>query len=446
MSSKRSQKAKGHMHKSFGAIVGCSIAAVSPFSALIAQNVTLPPATAFRVQLDHRVRSHVGATVAGHLTEPVYLVDHEVIPAGSLISGSIRGTHPGSKSIRIRRLLAADFTPPRLPDVVFDSITLPAIGNQGGRVIAIEASAVQTDANVLTLGTKKQKQSIKSQIGSYIKQRKEEASEGLKQHKVGEIIEKWAVGQLPYHPEILWSDTRFNADLAMAATIPDTSHPVLVTEDLRGRLPEGTLHARLVSPLTSETAKKGDQVDAIITRPLLSPEGARLLVPEGTHLHGVVVQTKAARRWGHNGDLRFAFRNLDLPTADGSSHPTEIHGRLSAAETSGGQHVSIDEEGQAKASDGPAKFAEPALLGVLALAGGPDDEHPGTAVPGAAGFSSNGFGLVARVISLSTRNTSVIQGFAYYSLAKSVYFHFIAKGHDTTFPHDTEIEVTLSER
>ena len=296
------------------------------------------------------------------------------------------------------------------------------------------------------LGLRRKSNRIKGQIGSYINQRKQEASEGIKQHKVGEIIEKWAVGQLPYHPEILWSDTRFNADLATAATIPDTPHPQLGTEDLRGRLPEGALHARLVSPLTSETAKKGDPVDAIITRPLLSADGARLLVPEGTHLHGVVVQTKAARRWGHNGDLRFAFRNLDVPTAEGTTLATEIHGRLSAAETSGGQHVTIDEEGQAKASDGPAKFAEPALLGVLALAGQQEDHGSGTAVPGAAGFSSNGFGLIARVISLSTRNTSVIQGFAYYSLAKSVYFHFIAKGHDTTFPHDTEIEVTLSER
>lgn len=40
----------------------------------------------------------------------------------------------------------------------------------------------------------------------------------------------------------------------------------------------------------------------------------------------------------------------------------------------------------------------------------------------------------------------MIQGFACYSLAKSLYLNFLDKGHDTTFPHDTEVQVTLSER
>ncbi len=83
------------------------------------------------------------------------------------------------------------------------------------------------------------------------------------------------------------------------------------------------------------------------------------------------------------------------------------------------------------------------------MAATPDDGHhgEGTGVsPGATTVASNGFGLIARVVSLSTRNTNVLQGFAYYSLGKSLYFHFVAKGHDTTFPRDTEIQVTLSER
>lgn len=190
-------------------------------------------------------------------------------------------------------------------------------------------------------------------------------------------------------------------------------------------------------------------MEAIITQPLLSPDRSRLLVPQGTHLHGVVVQTKAARHLGRNGDLRFAFRHLDLPTADGSVRAAEIHGRLSAAETAPGQHVEIDEEGAAKANDGPGKYAEPVVLAILAGVATPDDDHhgPGDGIgPGAQTVSSNGFGLIARVVSLTSRNTQALEGFAYYSLAKSLYFNFIAKGHDTTFPRDTEIQVTLSER
>jgi hypothetical protein len=436
------------MRKIVSAILSCSTVILAAFLPLRAQEVTLKPDTALRIAIDHRVRSHIGALVSGHLTEPVYLVDHEVIPAGSLISGTIRCTHAAPRRERVRALLAADFTPPRVSDIVFESITLIVPGSSP-QVIPIDAPAERTDASVLTLGTKKQKQSIKAQVGDVIKQSKQDTVDTLKHHHFTETIEKWALGQLPYHPEMIWTGSRFNADLATATSIPDTPHPALPTEDLGGHLPEGALHARLVSPLTSETAKRGDPVEAIITQPLLSPDKSRLLVPEGTLLHGVVMQTKAARSFGRNGDLRFAFRKLDLPSADGTLTSTEIHGRLSAAETSAGQHVTMDEEGQVKASDGPAKYAEPLLLGVLAIAATPDDDHRGAESgvnPGAATVASNGFGLIARVVSLSTRNTNVLQGFAYYSLGKSLYFHFVAKGHDTTFPRDTEIQVTLSER
>ncbi len=331
------------MHKTFSAILGCGIVALAAPRPLTAQDVTLSPSTALRVVIDHRVRSHIGASVSGHLTEPVYLFDHEVIPAGSLVSGTIRNTHAAPRQDHVRRLLAADFTPPRVPDIVFDSITL-SLADATSRVISINAPAVQTDASVLTLGTLKQKQSIKSQIGGAIKQSKQDAVDNLKHHHYAEVVEKWALGQLPYHPEMIWTGTRFNADLATAVSVPDTPHLVLPAQDLGGRLPAGALHARLISPLTSETAKRGDPVDAIITQPLLSPDKSHLLVPEGTLLHGIVMQTKAARSFGRNGDLRFAFRKLDLASADGTVSSTEIHGRLSAAETAPGQHVSMDEE------------------------------------------------------------------------------------------------------
>jgi len=434
------------MHKTFLAILSCSMAALAGPPLLQGQEVTLAPATALRIEIDHRVRSHVGASVRGHLTEPVYLIDHEVIPAGSLISGTIRSTHGAPRRERVQRLLAADFTPPRVPDIVFESITLPAAG-VNGRIISINAPAVRTDARVLTLGTKKQRKSIKGQIGAAIKQNEHDAAESLKHHHFAEAIEKWAVGQLPYHPEMLWTGTRFNADLATPTSVPDTPHPVFPTEDLGGRLPEGSLRARLTSPLTSETAKRGDPVEAITTQPLLSADKSRLLVPEGTRLEGIVMQTKAARRFGRNGNLRFAFRKLDLPASDGTMTPTDIHGRLSAAESAPGQHVTMDEEGQVTASDGPAKYAEPLLLGVLAMAATPDPDHRGAGGgvnPGTTTVASNGFGLIARVVSLSTRNTNVLQGFAYYSLGKSLYLAVSSlkcNGVEGTVPVFHEVEV-----
>ncbi len=437
------------MRSSSRAIVGGVVAVLGAASILRAQDVTLAAATPLRIVLDHRVRIHKGASLHGRLTEPVYLVDHQVIPAGALVSGTIRGTRPGPKAEHIRRLLAADFTPPRVPEVVFTTIQLPANGSHAERVIQIDAPATLTSASVLTLGTQAKKRSLAGQATDLVKQRISDARDALRPHEATETVEKWAVGQLPYHPDILWSKTHFNAELATPATLPDTAHPALPVEDLRGRLPEGVLHAQLLSTLTSASAKRGDPVDAVITQPLLSPDRTKILVPEGTHLQGVVVRTREARRFGHNGDLRFAFRRLDLPTASGAVEITEIHGRLSAAQTAPGEHATIDEEGQVKAGNGPGKYAEPLVLAALAVVASPDPDHhgPGDGVrPGASTVASNGFGLIARVVSLSTRNTQVLQGFAYYSLAKSVYFNFVAKGHNITFPRDTEIQVTLSER
>ena len=416
---------------------------------LHAQDAVLAPGTALRVVLDHPARIHKGASLQGHLTEPVYLLDHKIVPAGATVTGTIRGTRPGPKALRVRRLLAADFTPPRVPEAVFTALTIPAQGFLAARTVAIEAPALETSATVLTLGVKPRKQSLFSQLKGTIAERKQDALDTLREHRYREIVERWALGQLPYHPDILWSKTHFNADLATAATLPDPVHTSLPVEDLRGRLPEGVLHARLVTALSSETAKRGDRVDAVITEPLLSADGTHLLVSQGTHLEGTVVQTKAARRFGRNGDLRFAFRELDLPDGEGTARPVDIHGRLSAAETAPGEHATIDEEGEVKAGNGPGKYFEPALLTALAVGAGHHHDEDGPAGSAGAGTStvaSNGFGLIARVVSLSTRNVQVVQGFAYYSLAKSVYYNFLAKGHETTFPHDTAIQVTMSER
>lgn len=435
------------MSKTFIAALSCGLASAAFPLSVSGQDVVLTQTTALRIEVDHRVRSHIGASVTGHLTEPVFLIDHEVIPAGTIVQGTVHHTHAASTKEHVRRLLAADFTPPRVPDITFESIALPVAGGTA-RIVAIRAPAVRTDASVLTLGTQKQKQTIKVQIGDAIRQGKQSAKQRFGRRQIRETVEKWALGQLPYHPEMIWTGTRFNADLADPVTIPDTPHTMLPVADLGGHLPEGALHARLLSPISSETAKRGDPVEAMITQPLLSPDKTKVFVPEGTLLHGMVMEAKSARSFGRNGNLRFAFRKLDLPEGNGEVQSADIHGKLSAAETAAGQHVTMDEEGQVKASDGPAKYAEPLLLGALALAAHPDDDHgPGGSVnPGATTVASNGFGLIARVVSLTTRDTNVLQGFAYYSLGKSIYFHYVDKGHETTFPRDTEIQVTLSER
>lgn len=272
------------MQKRLGTIFGCALVTFATAVTVRAQEVTLEPGTALRIELDRAVRSHIGASVQGHLTEPIYLVDHQVIPAGALVAGTIRSLHAGPKPDHVRRLLAADFTPPRVPDLVFTSITIPATSDRSASVIPIDAPAAQTEASVLTLGTRQKKRSLIAQTGALIKSNVQQTIDEVKHPHIKETVEKYAIGQLPYHPEFLWSKTRFNADMAEGASLADTPHPTLPLEDLHGRLPEGILYARLLAPLTSATAKHGDPVEAVTTQPLLSADGSRLLVPEGTHL------------------------------------------------------------------------------------------------------------------------------------------------------------------
>ena len=426
-------------------VLGTMSAAFASACAL-AQQGTLPVGTALRIELDTASRVHSNARVSGHLTQSIYLTDHEIIPAGALVGGIIRGTTPGPRKEHIQRLLAADFTPPRIPEVVFQTLSIPAQGSRPATTLNIDAPGRMTTMTVLTLGTHNRKQSLRQRVENVIKQRKQDVEGMIRKPRVVEMVEKWAIGQLPYHPTILWSDTYFNADLRAPLMLGDLPHPTLPVEDLRGRLPEGTLVARLLTPVSSATATHGDSVEAQVAEPMFSPDPSHLLVPEGTHLFGTVVQSRSARSLGRNGSLRFTFNKLDLPTADPESKPLSIHGRLSVAETAPGEHTVLDEEGQTKATDGPGKLAEPAVLAVLAVAATPDDHDHGTADLGSSTVASNGFGLIARVLSLTTRNAGVVQGFAYYALGKSIYYRFLDKGHDTTFDKDTELHVTLSAR
>ena len=114
------------------------------------------------------------------------------MPAGAPVSGTIHKLLPGSRSDHIRRLLAADFTPPEMPEIVFGSITLPANKDHAAIVLQIDAPAAPTDASFLSLGTKT-KQSIKTQAIVMIKQHKQDVTDLVKHHQYAEIVEKWAI-------------------------------------------------------------------------------------------------------------------------------------------------------------------------------------------------------------------------------------------------------------
>jgi hypothetical protein len=197
--------------------------------------------------------------------------------------------------------------------------------------------------------------------------------------------------------------------------------------------------ARLTTALSSDIAKKGDAVDAIVTQPVFDTQH-QLILSEGAQLEGAVLQAKPSRSFGRNGQLRFTFRNVKR-TGENAEH---IHGTLTGAEGNASQNVTVDQEGAVKSNPDKNRFVAPLLLGVLAVAGHDrDDDGNGL---GSTTLASNGFGLVARVIALTVNSRNVASGFGAYAFAKSIYFRFLTRGHQVAFPTDTLVEVQLSAR
>ena len=91
------------------------------------------------------------------------------------------------------------------------------------------------------------------------------------------------------------------------------------------------VEARLTVDLDSARDKQDTPVTAVLTRPLLSPDGKQVLFSEGAEMEGLVTLAQPARWFARNGRLRFTFRSI---AAEGGMAST-VHGQLAEAEASG---------------------------------------------------------------------------------------------------------------
>jgi hypothetical protein len=446
----------------------CALA-VGASTMISAQVATVPPGVPLRVEIDHRYPMKVGTHLEGHLIAPVYLVDHQVLPVNTPVSGTIVATHPVSKGARTDALLNGDFTPLATPEVQFDHLTLP-----GGDIAGISTEAVQRDASVVRMRSKGKRPSMKEQVTEQMKQRKQDALDTVTKPGKADRVRRFLYAQLPYHPQEIWAGTQYDATLTQPFPIPQKNAPApLPLQPLGDRTPTGTIEARLTQELNSATAKNGALVNALLTKPLLDPTQKEVILPEGTHLTGSVLQAKPAHWFARNGKLRFTFRQIELPpgfaeqgapaqpsneiepqsqpATQASPHKQStpqllarpIHGQMTAAEAAPGQDVSVDSEGGAKAGSGKNKYLAPLALGVLAASSMDGDEASDVLKNGVV---SNGFSVVARIATMAASNRGLAEGFAYFALSKSIYKRWIAKGHEVTFPKDTRLEIELSER
>src|ERR1700677_4792278 len=383
----------------------------------------VPAGVPLRVELDKSYPMKVGTRVEGHLTEPVYLIDHVAVPADSKVFGTIIGRHSVSRQVRTAAMFNGDLTPLKNADVSFSELQTP-----DGRHFDIETDTTERTAKIVRMTNPEEapRRSLVQRIAAAFRWTKRETVAQFDSSHKMDTAKQALYAQIPVHPQELWAETQYDAELKLT----------------------GNLEARLVDPVDSSTAAAGMPVEAVLTQPLFESDPAqaadatapqvhgKLLLPEGTHLIGSVVEAKPAEMFGHNGSLRLTFRKAELPAGD----ERVVHGRVIAAESVKSDRVQIDNEGQIKAS-GANRFLAPITLGSLAAV----SDSTGAGLIREA-FSSNGRDLLTRVIGTAASNGGLISGFAYYEVGKVVFDTWIARGHEVTFAKNTRLEIELSQR
>jgi hypothetical protein len=226
------------------------------------------------------------------------------------------------------------------------------------------------------------------------------------------------------------------------------------------------VHARLLTPLDSSRSTKGQKVEAALLEPLFGT-GRTLVLPEGTHLQGVVVLAKKAGWFHRGGRLLFNFQSVDLPSQAallrrsmpaGAPPQEEVklqfktRANLTAAESNGAT-VKVDEEGSVRATESKTRFLGTALALMIAQRSGDTDagrNHAG----GGTGESSNvggrtlgggmGLGLLGTGLAQISPNVGAVLG--YYGLAWSVFSTVVARGAEVQFGKNAAVDIGFSDR
>ena len=90
--------------------------------------------------------------IEGHLTEPVYLIDHIVLPQDSKVFGSITGKHSVTRQARTAAMFNGDLTPLKEADVTFNEVQTP-----DGRQFQIDTDAAERTTSVVRISSEDQK-------------------------------------------------------------------------------------------------------------------------------------------------------------------------------------------------------------------------------------------------------------------------------------------------
>ena len=419
--------------------------------------LTVPAGAPLKVSLDQEVRiQKVGQPVHGKVVEPVYSFDKIVVPVGSEVTGKITSIDGVSKVKRTEAAMNANFSPYRQAHVEFDELVLADGRHLPLHTIVSPASQgvlqfVPANAKENTGAAAEAKHAASRKIAEARQEAKRQWDAAMQQlHEPGKMhrLKRLGVAQLPVHPQYMDAGTSFNADLKTPLDFGTEPIGPEKLSAIGNPPPSGSVvHALLVTPLNSATAKKGEPVEAVISQPLVVSN--QLFLPQGSHIKGSVLQVRPARRMNRNGQLRVVFHQVVPP--DGIEQ--KIEASLEGVEVAKGEHLSLDAEGGAQVTTPRTRYLTTAIAVALASSSmSPDRDarfHGGSGAgdPGAgAANGASGFGLLGTIVGALAHSRVVASGFGVYGAAMSVYAHFLARGRDVVYPKDMSMVIGLGTR
>lgn len=410
--------------------------------------LTVKPGVPIRVALVKSVRiKRVGAPVEGRVLDPVYVFNRKVIPAGSILLGSVAKIDPVSRKKRLVALANGNLTPFHDAHIEFRTLVL-----KSGKHLPIETAVSPGATSVVQLvagGKNKKTGRFRGKIGELrrqIEQSKKQAISAIKSpHKF-----RWVKGvldaQLPFHRQFLPAGTQFTATLKNPLPLGSEKLSPKELKKVGSKIPPAsTVSVWLATPLSSAKDHRGSPVEAIVSRPLFS-KSHQLILPEGSLLEGIVTQSVPARRLSRNGKLSFGFTRIKLPRGATRTVETSLH----AATVAKASHLKLDSEGGAHAASSKKKYLMPAIDVLLAESSFDSDPQTRAVQEGGGGGSDLaggairggfGFGLMGSLIAMAARLQPVTAAFAFYGAAMSVYSHIMARGREVVFPRDTPMMI-----
>jgi hypothetical protein len=416
--------------------------APAPLEAVL---LIVPKGMAVQIALDKEVRIRkVGQPISGHVVEPVYAFDRLVVPVGTTATGQIMKIEGISNGKRTLSALDAEFTPAHKIDVEFTEFVLP-----DGKHLPIHTRVTPGSGQVIqfvTAADADHQKGVKDAAAERAKEAKEEAKRewdsAMQQVKApGKLlkIERYAVAQLPVHPQYIDAGTVYLAELQQPLDFGSEPLTPQLAASLSSPPPDGSfVRARLVTPLSSATSQKDDKVEAMLTRPLF--DGDRLILPQGAILRGSVVQVEPARHMSRNGQLRFVFHDLVLPNGLDQKVSTVLTG-VQAGKT---DNLRLDAEGGAQATSPKSRYLQTGIaLGLAAVSAAGDGDAD---ILNKSAGGANGFKLVGIAVGIAARSNPLGIAMGALGASRSVYIHFIARGRDVVFPENTAMQIGIGVR